>query len=110
MNDLTDIARHWLRQTQLGKGLRLDGEQLDLLNAIGVGDIIAAEAAKLLREQCHKRTLRSIPGGNTASNGTVDETEASEPPSSRSSGMTPQLDVIEAAARARRRSGRQRTH
>jgi hypothetical protein len=109
MNSLTDLARHWLRQTELGRGLRLEADQLDLLNAIGVGDIIAAEAAKHLREQCQKRTLRSIRGGNTASNGIEGETGHSEAHSSRSSGTMPQPAAIEAAARARRRSSGQRT-
>ena len=67
MTDLTDLARHWLNQTAKGKGLRLDSDQLDLLNSLGIGEIIAAEAAKTLRAQCRTRTLRSIPGGNTAS-------------------------------------------
>lgn len=110
MTDLTDLARHWLNQTAKGKGLRLDSDQLDLLNSLGIGEIIAAEAAKTLRAQCRTRTLRSIPGGNTASNGIVEGMEASEPPSSKSSGMTMPPDAIGAAARARARCGGQRRH
>ncbi|AXU19753.1 hypothetical protein C7W88_13070 [Novosphingobium sp. THN1] len=110
MTDLTDLARHWLNQTAKGKGLRLDSDQLDLLNSLGIGEIIAAEAAKTLRAQCRTRTLRSIPAGNTVSIGTVERMVASEPPSSRSSGTTTLPDATEAAARARAMCGRQRKH
>jgi hypothetical protein len=110
MTDLTDLARHWLNQTAKGKGLRLDSDQLDLLNSLGIGEIIAAEAAKTLRAQCRTRTLRSIPVASTVSNGTADGMEASVPLSSRSSGMTTPPDAIEAAARARARCAGQRRH
>ncbi len=110
MTNLTDLARHWLNQTAKGKGLRLDSDQLDLLNTLGIGELLASEAAKTLRDQCQKRTLRSIQGGNTASNGTEGKTELSEPLSSKSSGMTMLPDATEAAARARARCGGQRRH
>lgn len=44
MGEITDIARHWSRQTDRGKGIRLEAEMLDLLNAIGVGELIRAAA------------------------------------------------------------------
>lgn len=110
MTDITDLARHWMRQTQIGKGLRLDADQLAMLNSIGIGEILTAEATKALRDQCQKRTLRSIQGGNTGSNGTGEKTEHSEPPSSRSPGTTTPQDVSEAAARALARCGGPRKH
>jgi hypothetical protein len=53
--DLARLTRNWMRQTQLGKGLRLDAENLDLLNAIGVGELIAAKAAEFQRRECQVR-------------------------------------------------------
>ena len=50
--ELADVARHWFRKTDLGKGLRLDPDQLDLLNAIGVGKVIADALAEYQRDQC----------------------------------------------------------
>lgn len=103
MTNLADLARHWINQTGKGKGVRLSSEELDLLNAIGVGEIIAGKAAEHQRAQCLQRTTRSIPVDHTASNGTSDAMEVSEPHSSRSFGMTPQPGATEAALRARER-------
>lgn len=47
--NLIDLARHWLNQTAKGKGLRLGPEELDLLNSIGVGEIIASKVAEIGR-------------------------------------------------------------
>lgn len=106
MAALPDLLRHWARQSQIGKGIRLDAEQLDLLNAIGVGELIAVESARMQREQCSKRMMRSIPEENIGSHGIDEETEASERRSSRSSGTTTPQDVTAAAARAKRRCDR----
>lgn len=55
MDDLSRIARHWSRQTEKGKGLRLEAAQIDLLNAIGVGELIQKEAAEYQRRQAASR-------------------------------------------------------
>ena len=100
MSALANLARHSINQTAKGKGLRLDSQDLDLLNAIGVGELIANSAAQAQRDQCLKRTTRSTAAGDTASNGTASVTDRSEHRSSRSSGPTPRPDVIEAGRRA----------
>jgi hypothetical protein len=41
---LPPTAQHWFRQTDKGKGIRLDAGQVDLLNAIGVGQLIREHA------------------------------------------------------------------
>ena len=53
--DLARLARKWMRQTQQGKGLRLDPQELDLLNAVGLGELLAAKAAELQRHECEAR-------------------------------------------------------
>src|SRR5262245_32393449 len=53
--DLARLTRNWMHQTQLGKGLRLNAEYLDLLNAIGVGELIARKAAEVQRRECQVR-------------------------------------------------------
>jgi len=52
MNDISMLARRWLRQAELGRGIRLSAEETDLLNAIGIGELLTAEAAKTMRAQC----------------------------------------------------------
>src|SRR5690606_25281316 len=84
-------------------------EQLDLLNAIGVGEFLSAKAAESRREQCRLRAMRSIPGANTGSSGTEDETEPCARRSSRSPGTTPPQDVTEAGRRARRTLRKRKT-
>ncbi len=105
MTNLTDLARHWLNKTARGKGIRLDAEQLDFLNAIGVGEIIAGEAAKLQREQCQKRTLRSNGAADTEPSGTASETEASGATPSRSSEKATPRGGASSEARARQMFG-----
>ena len=100
MSALANLARHWIDQTAKGKGLRLDSQDLDLLNAIGVGEFIANSAAQAQRDRFLKRTTRSTAGADTVSNGTASATDRSAHPSSRSSGTTRRQDVIEAGRRA----------
>lgn len=38
--EIHSTASHWFRQSDKGKGIRLDGDQMDLLNAIGVGALL----------------------------------------------------------------------
>lgn len=61
MSDLARIARHWMRQTEIGRGIRLEAADLDLLNAIGVGELIAAKAAEEMREAAKERQAKRTP-------------------------------------------------
>lgn len=112
MSALPEIASHWFRQTDKGKGVRLDAGQMDLLNAIGVGQLIAEAMASYQREQCQKRTMRSqsMPAADTGSYGTEEEMERFEPRTSRSYGMTTPQDVTAASRRAQRTSRPQKTN
>jgi hypothetical protein len=42
MNDISTLARRWLRQAELGRGIRLSATETDLLNAIGIGEMLTA--------------------------------------------------------------------
>lgn len=109
MTSIIELNRHFMRQAELGKGLRLTAQELDLLIAIGVGELLASKAADSQREQCQKRMMRSIPAGDTGSNGTKEPMEPSGPLTSRSSGTMQTPGETGAEARARRRSGPRRT-
>ena len=94
--ELPSTATHWFRQTEKRKGIRLDADQMDLLNAIGVGGVIAEALADYQRTQCQQRAARSrsINGDNSGS--------IQGEPDSTSSGTTSGESANEAAARARR--------
>jgi hypothetical protein len=79
MGSLTDLARHWTRQTEKGKGLRIEAGDLDVLNAIGVGQLILTKAAEAQREACNLRILSSTPAANTGSPMIESETESFDP-------------------------------
>ena len=108
MSSLSDVARHWSRATENGKGIGLKADVLDALNAIGVGELIQMKAAEEQREACAARIRNSTVGANTGSHGISSGTEASDPPSSRSFGTTKRQDVTVAAQRARRASNRRK--
>lgn len=55
MTDIAKIARHWIRQTELGKGMKLSGHDLDVLNSIGVGKLIADALAEHQQEEARRR-------------------------------------------------------
>jgi hypothetical protein len=101
MSDISHLARRWMRQAELGRGIRLSADEHDLLNAIGLGEIIAAEAAKLQRTKCLHRSTRLTRGENTPSAMSAGETEPSGTLSSTFSGMTNGPSVERVAARAR---------
>lgn len=46
---ISQLARHWSKQTDNGKGIRLEAADVDLLNASGVGALIQKLASE---EQC----------------------------------------------------------
>src|SRR3990167_1531625 len=99
MTALPDIARHWLSQTEKGKGIRLDADAMDILNAIGFGELLATEAAKYQREQCRNRSARNRSFRGESSGSTRAPAEAM-----KSSGMTRIESGKEALARARQTS------
>ena len=108
MTNIADLARHWTRQTEKGKGIRIEASALDVLNAIGVGELILSKAAEAQRNACHQRIKGSTPAANTASPTIDEETERSAARTSRSFGMTGTQDATAAAARAQRTSNRRK--
>lgn len=113
MSALPDLARKWSRALQAERGLKIDADDLALLAAIGVNDLLQTESARVQREQCQKRAMKLVPSfstpeASTASNGTDDETEHSDRQTSRSLGMTKQRVATEAERAARRTSPRPR--
>jgi hypothetical protein len=40
MSDLSALSRRWMRQAELGRGIRLSADEHDLLNAIGIGELL----------------------------------------------------------------------
>lgn len=108
MAGLSDLARHWSRQTEKGKGIRIAAAEMDILNAIGVGELILLKVAEEQRQACNQRIQGSTPAASTDLSTTENKTEAFEPRSSRSSGMTTPLDVCASARRAQRTSNRRK--
>ncbi len=108
MASIADLARHWTRQTDKGTGIRIEAEAMDVLNAIGVGELIMMKAAETQRDACNQRIKSSTRAANTDSPMTESEMEASEPRISRLSGTMPPRDVTAAARRAQRASNRPR--
>jgi hypothetical protein len=99
MATIADIARKWSKKTDMGRGLVLDADDLDILNAMGIGKQIAEAAAEFQRDQCQKRVARnqSIPGESSGSSPEPVEI-------TKSSGTTPPESGKEALARARQSS------
>lgn len=60
MRDIADLSRHWARQSQTGKGIRLEATDVDLLNAIGVGELLLTALANHQREQSLKRSAALV--------------------------------------------------
>ena len=54
MTTITDLARRFSRKTEIGKGMQLTPDDLALLAAIGVNDVIQSAAADFLRDQCQR--------------------------------------------------------
>lgn len=78
MDDLTGLARQWSKQTAAGRGIRLSAAQVDLLNALGAGELIAREAAKAQRELSERRRdlARPSAGDNSRSDPSLGEQRA----------------------------------
>ncbi|WP_429591884.1 hypothetical protein [Sphingomonas zeicaulis] len=108
MATLPELARRLNRAIEANRGIRFEYDDLALLAAIGVNELIQVENAKFQREQCLKRANKALPNPSfTAEDdiglpGIVSEMEPSAPRSCRSSGMTRPQDVTAAAARVQR--------
>lgn len=95
MTDIVDLARRFARKADTMKGMQLAPEDLALLVAIGVNDVIQSAAADFLREQCQQRVARS----RSISAGPIASSRGPAEPM-RSSGTTNSESANEAAARA----------
>lgn len=62
MASLTDLARHWSRQTDKGKGIRIEADALDVLNAHGVGEMLQKLAAEEQTDQIIEEIEALCPG------------------------------------------------
>lgn len=79
--------------------IRLEAGSLDLLNAVGVGELIFAKAAELQREQCLERNLRR----STITGDTSSSSNGRDGPVSKSPGMTLPPAGIDTLQRVRQR-------
>ena len=104
MGDLPTLARRLAKVVENGRGVRFEAADVDLLVEIGVYDVVQAKAAEVLKERAKCRDVQrrraSISVAPTGSIGIDGQTEASEAPSSRSSGTTPNADATAAFQRA----------
>ena len=100
------------RAADIGKGVRLEPADIDLLSSLGVFGILHEAKAKYLKEQgrCRHMERQSIVGGNTGSTGTGRPTVRSVPPISPSGGTTPTRDASEALQRARQKKDQRSSH
>jgi hypothetical protein len=93
------------RAVDVGKGVRLEPPDLDLLASLGVFEVLQQAKAEYLKEQgrCRHARRQSIGEGNTGSTGIGAPMGLSAPLTSPSSGMIPTQDVSAALLRARRK-------
>ena len=103
ISELSQLAVVWMKKSDGGKGLRLTPAQLDLLNAIGVGELVASAAAKAVTEKCQSKRSLSTREENTNSYRIEDATALFDRHTTRSYGTTSKPDEIAAARRARLR-------
>lgn len=98
-----DLDRRISRALEAGRGIKLSDEDLDIIAACGGVDAIRAKAAEELRERAKCRDVQrrraSISEVGSGSIGTDGPMEASAPPTSPSSGMTPEEAGREALQR-----------
>lgn len=91
------------RAAELGKGIRLESADLDLLGSLGLFDMTHRAKSEYLKErtQCRDARRRSINGANTGSLMTNGQTELVEAPISMSGGTIPPRDASAARRRVR---------
>jgi hypothetical protein len=101
---LPELARRWSRAVERGRGIRIEADDLDLLTAIGVTELIQAGAAEKLKERARwregQRSEASTPAETT---GSTETSDATAPPAVRTtpfSGMTQKADASDLLAHA----------
>jgi hypothetical protein len=57
--EIVHLASRFARQIELGKGISLTSENLDLLAKIGVNDLLQAKAAEELKETARARLAKA---------------------------------------------------
>lgn len=109
---LPDIAERMQKAILKESGIRFERDEYNLLVAIGFFDLVQTENAKMLRQQCQTRAMKtnSIAGGDTASSGIEGPMEPSVRPIPRSNGTTQPADASGLNRRAQRISGRPRSN
>ncbi len=106
-DSLVRLDRKVSRALVGGKGIKLSGDELELLAQLGMIEQLADSKAKALKEQARCRQLRVVsinegPSGSTSSG----EPTANQPPTGGTSGgTTPQPDGSSGRARAQRLFG-----
>ena len=103
MSELSQLAIVWLKKSGGGNGLRLTSDQLDLLNEIGVGELVASAAARAVSKQGQSKRSLSTREDDPSSFRTDGATAPSAHRSTKSYGTTNRPDEIAAARRARLR-------
>ena len=58
MTDLSDLARRFNRAAELGRGIRLEAADVDILFAIGANDVLQQAASRQLRDECERRSAK----------------------------------------------------
>lgn len=60
LRSIVNLSRRWTSAGVKGKGIRLEGHELDLLNAVGLGDILmSAAAVEQKKRAIERRSLRA---------------------------------------------------
>lgn len=98
---IVKLDRKLSRAVELGKGVRLEPADIDLLVALGLFNITHPAKAAYLKEQtqCRSAKRQSISGENIGSASMNSPMEADEAPTSMSGGTTPPRDVNAARQR-----------
>ena len=99
------LDRKLSRAAEIGKGVRLEPADLDLLASLGLFDLTHAAKSEYLRSQsqCRDARRRSIAAANTSCDGTGAPTALSAVRTTPCSSTTPNSDVIAASQRGRRK-------
>lgn len=74
LRSIVDLSRRWTSAGVKGKGIRLSDHELDLLNAVGLGDILmSAAAVEQKKRAIERRSLRArVDPAPPAEAGTLD--------------------------------------
>lgn len=104
---LVRLDRKVSRALATGKGIKLAGDELELLAQLGMIEQLAESKAKALKEQARCRQLRVVSTSEGLSGSTSSAEPTGSPPAiaGTSGGTTPQPDATSGEARARRMFG-----